>query len=746
MKDRSAAVHVESEDVPTARARGATRNKATSSKNRPGRTPICGKDAEENALADEPAKPTSPVAVDSSDAAVDRCGSVSARNRAGDAITNKRSKVVDIPPPAPSVGLFSKFQERRGDFSSDWMLLQEENAANQPSEPPIAAELVMKLRERQAQMQISRDEVTLKTTGSSAVKNRDEGRLEALNEELRKQGADDGKSDSDVEYVPQEDTRGYRSLKQQGGEEPTVVGSAVAAPSTNSDEAEKGFLDDFLGFSKGDSEKNADSRYAVQATVTLKNGKCVLASDEVSSGQGGYDPGHSYLGEETRSVPLWCVGRLTGQKEYAKDAAIALHQEICDFVEFHQPTEAEIAIRCLVEAEVVIIAKQLWPKCEPVVFGSMATGLLLPLSDVDITILNVDVPTEEALRLLAREISLSGICNTAYPQLVLKAKVPLLKFQHCGSLLDVDISINARDGPRNTLIVIDLLKHYREAEPLIVVVKYFLHQRGMDEPYHGGLGSFALTLMAISFLQQHPIYTGSPDQRLYCGLGRLLVDFFRYYGMYFRYDRCGLSVVGTGRCFKRTDVCASSVRPMTNGANSSLGRGGPQSGPPQVLLEDPGCPENNAASSLRNFNVIATSFTHAFRALTAVFEPNRRPGSSSPDALHIDQRPTLLSRILHVDGESVKRRQAIIEAHGSLLQDPNGRLVLQQVVDEHKQRRERMLENVSLLSCPPTSDRLVSHKRPREDSNEDKFSKSRRGDSCSSNDSSVRTAWSLTRR
>lgn len=40
-----------------------------------------------------------------------------------------------------------------------------------------------------------------------------------------------------------------------------------------------------------------------------------------------------------------------------------------------------------------------------------------------------------------------------------------------------------------------------------MIIKYFLQQRDMHEPYRGGLGSYATTLLVISFLQHHPIYT-----------------------------------------------------------------------------------------------------------------------------------------------------------------------------------------------------------------------------------------------
>lgn len=38
-------------------------------------------------------------------------------------------------------------------------------------------------------------------------------------------------------------------------------------------------------------------------------------------------------------------------------------------------------------------------------------------------------------------------------------------------------------------------------KPLALLIKYYLKQFGMNEPYTGGLGSYALIIMIISYLQ-----------------------------------------------------------------------------------------------------------------------------------------------------------------------------------------------------------------------------------------------------
>ncbi|KAG0219186.1 hypothetical protein BGX33_004250 [Mortierella sp. NVP41] len=66
-----------------------------------------------------------------------------------------------------------------------------------------------------------------------------------------------------------------------------------------------------------------------------------------------------------------------------------------------------------------------------------------------------------------------------------------------------------------------------------------------NEPYQGGLGSYGLILMAISFLQMHPLHQkGQSDPQKH--LGQLLIDFLQLYGKRFKYRWFGLSVTDRG--------------------------------------------------------------------------------------------------------------------------------------------------------------------------------------------------------
>lgn len=60
-----------------------------------------------------------------------------------------------------------------------------------------------------------------------------------------------------------------------------------------------------------------------------------------------------------------------------------------DFEYFMQATVAEYFYRRMIVDRVAGIVEKLWPNATLRVYGSLATGLYLPTSDIDITIVGV---------------------------------------------------------------------------------------------------------------------------------------------------------------------------------------------------------------------------------------------------------------------------------------------------------------------------------------------------------------------
>ena len=98
---------------------------------------------------------------------------------------------------------------------------------------------------------------------------------------------------------------------------------------------------------------------------------------------------------------------------------------------------------------------------------------------------------------------------------------------------------------------------------MILVLKAFLKSRNLNETYHGGVGSFLLTMLVTSYLQRQyklavnkkmgnlprdaPLEMGTSTDKI--DLGRHLIEFLSLYAEKFNYERIGISIRKEGSYF-----------------------------------------------------------------------------------------------------------------------------------------------------------------------------------------------------
>lgn len=75
-------------------------------------------------------------------------------------------------------------------------------------------------------------------------------------------------------------------------------------------------------------------------------------------------------------------------------------------------------------------------------------------------------------------------------------------------------------------------------------------QRSLNETYKGGVGSYLLFVMCLSFLQQHRVCS-SPSLMGAVGMGHLVFDFLQLYGRDFNFDTTAVSVRNGGSYFPK---------------------------------------------------------------------------------------------------------------------------------------------------------------------------------------------------
>ena len=185
-------------------------------------------------------------------------------------------------------------------------------------------------------------------------------------------------------------------------------------------------------------------------------------------------------------------------------------------------------------------------------YGSRATNLCLMWSDIDIVICNEkrnmktkeEINKEEEIETddVKEEINydfldkLNEILNndTSFVESIKylnKAKVPIIKVKTTKEFDNVmiDITLQTKDhfGLKCVNLVKKLMKEYDTLEILLFPLKTMLKISGLNDPYNGGLSSYALILMIVNFLEYQKLKKKETSKDK---IGDLFYDFLFFYG------------------------------------------------------------------------------------------------------------------------------------------------------------------------------------------------------------------------
>lgn len=222
---------------------------------------------------------------------------------------------------------------------------------------------------------------------------------------------------------------------------------------------------------------------------------------------------------------------------------VRLHKEIIDFYNYVRPRDFEEDVRNTMLANLESVVKGKIRDAVLLPFGSFKSGLYLPTADMDIAICSqkfVDggpskLHTKGNLYALRAHLVKHQIPYKSEVELILHAKVPLLKYTDAATGLKVDVSFEKMDGHNAISTFLDWKRAYPAMPMLVAVVKQFLAMRGLNEPVNGGIGGFTIICLVVHLLDMMPqIQSGTmiPEHHL----GEVLMEFFDYYGNHFQYE------------------------------------------------------------------------------------------------------------------------------------------------------------------------------------------------------------------
>ena len=168
--------------------------------------------------------------------------------------------------------------------------------------------------------------------------------------------------------------------------------------------------------------------------------------------------------------------------------------------------------------------------------------MLLNCSSLDIA---------KCLILLEKQLKTDNICNENGAKVLPHAVVPIIKLTDRLTNVRVDISLNIQNAANSARLVSEFIRKYPPLPYLVLVLKQFLLQRDLNEVYQGGLSSYSLILMVVSFLQLHPRAEGCKNIEVNYGV--LLIEFFELYGKNMNYLKAGIRVSDGGSYVPRKE-------------------------------------------------------------------------------------------------------------------------------------------------------------------------------------------------
>ncbi|KAG6335160.1 hypothetical protein ID866_3922 [Astraeus odoratus] len=339
------------------------------------------------------------------------------------------------------------------------------------------------------------------------------------------------------------------------------------------------------------------------------------------------------------------------------NVAEILHREVEAFVNYMSPTPVEDEVRSYTVDLVSRAIKSAFPDARISPFGSYETKLYLPSGDIDLVVDSRSMARSNKVHVLyalANTLKRAGI--TSKVTVISKAKVPIVKFVTNFGRLNVDISVNQGNGVTAGKVINSFLQNMRGCgfalRSLVLVVKAFLNQRGMNEVFTGGLGSYSIVCLAISFLQMHPKIRRA-EISAEKNLGVLILEFFELYGCYFNYEEVGISIRDGGSYFSKRQ----------RGWYDSTKSG-------SLSIEDPIDPTNDISKGSYAIAKVRQTFAGAHGIMQATAFQRAGILNSRREGRNYPLRPcddpgdmSILSTILGVTQETINNRRLLQEVY-----------------------------------------------------------------------------------
>lgn len=190
-------------------------------------------------------------------------------------------------------------------------------------------------------------------------------------------------------------------------------------------------------------------------------------------------------------------------------------------------------------ANIQAVVDEVNPDYRVCLYGSYSTGLCLPWSDIDVVLCHQgDHHSEDYLlgKIYVRIINKPWVKSHKFIE---NTNVPIIKLVSNDTFqfhIDISIENDKHFGLKCVELVKSYLVTYSVLEPIVLALKTLLNNGSLNNPYTGGLSSYGLILMVVSFIQSEiegkRLNFESPTI-----LGETFLGVLGHYGIFFDFTK-----------------------------------------------------------------------------------------------------------------------------------------------------------------------------------------------------------------
>uniref|UniRef100_A0A914Y1J9 PAP-associated domain-containing protein n=1 Tax=Panagrolaimus superbus TaxID=310955 RepID=A0A914Y1J9_9BILA len=303
-------------------------------------------------------------------------------------------------------------------------------------------------------------------------------------------------------------------------------------------------------------------------------------------------------------------------REYSADLE-GLHYELLECFDWLRPTEAERFARCNVCQRVRNVLVDITPDAIFYVFGSVATNLFLPTSDIDISV-ELQRLSPYDMQIVADAFRNSK--NFKDVNVLDRVHVPIIKLTDRETNINIDISFNTSKAHCAVQYIMYMRYWFPALELFTLILKQFLASRHLNQAFTGGLSSYGLILMIVHYMlrfYRHFFLIQDLTQLQPGILGKFFMGFLEYYG-------CEFDPMNDALAFPKLDEAVLMPKKhlaslMNENIFASI-----------LCVQDPLTPLNDVGRGAHNFMQVKAAFNSAFTILDERIQNNRLSKTGEP--------------------------------------------------------------------------------------------------------------------